>query len=98
MNMPKSCEYCDFISTFTTECGLGCRCNIGNFEFWDYSKKQDNCPLAEVPTSHGRLIDVDALNQKIIETVNSGKPDKKFTARDVIQLIENAHIIIEAEE
>jgi hypothetical protein len=57
-----------------------------------------NCPLVEVPTPHGRLIDVDALNQKIIEAVNSGKPDEKFTARDVIQIIENAHIIIEAEE
>lgn len=61
-------------------------------------RRCDNCPLVEIPTPHGQLIDVDALQRKIIETVNSGDPDEQFTARDVIQLIENAPTIIEAEE
>lgn len=54
-------------------------------------------PVEKVFTPHGRLIDIDALQRKIIETVNSGEPDEQFTALDVIQLIENAPTIIEAE-
>ncbi len=61
MEMPKACEWCSFISTFTTESGLGCRCEVEKFEFWDYSKRQENCPLVEVPTPHGRLIDENEL-------------------------------------
>lgn len=67
MEMPKACEWCSFISTFTTESGLGCRCEVEKFEFRDYSKRQENCPLVEVPTPHGRLIDADALMECRLE-------------------------------
>ena len=65
MEMPKACEWCSFISTFTTESGLGCRCEVEKFEFWDYSKRQENCPLVEIPTPHGRLIDADELKKNM---------------------------------
>lgn len=102
MKMPKSCLDCDLT---TSICG-SLYCIVGKQSDWQlidleeiiYSEsRHPKCPLVPLPEKHGRLIDVDALNQKIIEVVNSGKSDEKFTARDVIQLIENAPVIIEAE-
>ena len=95
MDMPESCLKCPF--TYEGDCTA----KEGLFEIYLLDKtlteRHPDCPLVEVHTPHGRLIDVDALKQQIIETVNSGKPDEKLTARDVIQLIENAPTIIEAE-
>lgn len=71
MEMPKACEWCSFISTFTTENGLGCRCEVEKFEFWDYSKRQENCPLVEVPTPHGRLIDEEAIYNNVKSRCNN---------------------------
>ena len=89
MKMPKACEWCSFISTFTTESGLGCRCEVEKFEFWDYSKRQENCPLVEVPTPHGRLIDADRFLDWLEE----------FHPNDVVIMsgVKNAKTIIEAE-
>ena len=89
MEMPKACEWCSFISTFTTESGLGCRCEVEKFEFWDYSKRQENCPLVEVPTPHGRLIDADRFLDWLEE----------FHPNDVVIMsgVKNAKTIIEAE-
>lgn len=91
MDMPKACERCRFISTFSTECGLGCRCEISNSEFWDYTKRQDNCPLIEIPTPHGRLIDADAACKKY-------KDEVLLIAELAYRKIRNAPTIIEAEE
>lgn len=108
MDFPKSCATCkllsqivnsSFIKNESAFCiGYFCKGLDENNVIKNTLVRLPNCPLVEIPRPHGRLIDVDALNQKIIETVNSGKPDEKFTARDVIQLIENAPTIIEAEE
>ena len=88
--MPKACEWCSFISAFTTESGLGCRYEVKKFEFRDYSKRQENCPLVEVPTPHGRLIDADAL-LKIIE-------ESGMLTTGICRAINVAPTIIEAEE
>ena len=95
MDMPKRCLDCPCYDWSDEVCrgeGVAEAFIIENSE-----ERSEFCPLIEIPTPHGRLIDVDALNQKIIETVNSGKPDENFTARDVIQLIEYAPTTIEAE-
>ena len=90
MEMPKACEWCSFISTFTTESGLGCRCEVEKFEFWDYSKRQENCPLVEIPTPHGRLIDADEIEKCVHEWYDVGE----YVFADTIR---NADTIIEAE-
>ena len=89
MGMPKACEWCSFISTFTTESGLGCRCEVEKFEFWDYSKRQENCPLVEVPLPHGRLIDAD----KFLEWLKEFYPNSVA----IMSGVKNAKTIIEAE-
>jgi hypothetical protein len=105
MDLPKSCATCKLIcqdtaykiSTFEQVITYFCKELDENNVIQNTLIKLPNCPLVEIPTLHGRLIDVDALQQKIIDTVNSGEPNEKFTARDVIQLIEYAPTIIEAE-
>ena len=50
-----------------------------------------NCPLVEVPTPHGRLINADRLKRQV--------EGRSWKARDkFIELIDNAPTIIEAEE
>ena len=98
MEMPKACEWCSFISTFTTESGLGCRCEVEKFEFWDYSKRQENCPLVEVPTPHGRLIDADELKKKLEKHREMcGDIELAHGIDEAIRILENTTIIIEAE-
>ena len=51
MEMPQNC----------TECHARCRLYLNGRKF-----RHPNCPLIEVPTPHGRLIDADALLNKTI--------------------------------
>ena len=68
MKMPKSCDSCDLIQ-FDDE-GLEAHCPLSPYYRWcgtppDY--RPEGCPLVEVPTPHGRLIDADALMECRLE-------------------------------
>ena len=65
MKMPSSCNGCLFghwLNPYKVVC-----CELLNFKEYpaDYTgykaKRLDKCPLVEVPTPHGRLIDADRL-------------------------------------
>lgn len=71
MEMPKNCAECEFHqSGYPDWCDLSIRArDIHNTEI-----RQEWCPLVEVPTPHGRLIDADELYEKIsllFQDVNS---------------------------
>lgn len=58
MEMPKECEFCFLVE----------KCEQRHYEMMkdedgDYMLRlvKDNCPLVEVPTPHGRLIDADEI-------------------------------------
>ena len=53
MEMPKNCYICDDMFLLST-----IKCECPNFVL---NERPSNCPLIEVPESHGRLIDADAL-------------------------------------
>ena len=62
MKMPKSCDSCDLIQFDDEE--LEAHCPLSPYYRWcgtppDY--RPEGCPLVEVPTPHGRLIDADEL-------------------------------------
>lgn len=89
MEMPKSCDVCEYCNddyicnNFVADCyGL---------DVSDYVRcRHDDCPLVEVPTPHGRLIDADAL---------TGEQYKEGNLMVVeMDAIEDAPTIIEAEE
>ena len=63
MKLPRSCSTCRF-SYFTV--GIRKRCEISGDEINPLINcRETNCPLVEVPTPHGRLIDVTTLKNKI---------------------------------
>lgn len=63
INKPKNCRVCDFNSS---DCF--CKINHGKIDrdFWDCDKP---CPIVEVPTPHGDLIDI---NSKITIGIKDG--------------------------
>lgn len=84
--MPLMCEECPCYDCDDYSCKATGR---GVIEY-RYHGRPDNCPLVEVPTPHGRLIDADAFLKWL----------KEFHPSDVAIMsgIKNARTIIEAEE
>lgn len=89
MNMPKSCHDCamryiaigyDFECVFTND-------HVGDC----IERRLANCPLEEVHTPHGRLIDANELSISVLKAMNNGDDS-------VIGLIDKSPTIIEAEE
>ena len=95
IKMPKCCADCpcfyDFISCQALFDGTD---DFSMSGFDEFKERLPNCPLAEVPTPHGRLIDADAL-------IKHMKRDPLFPLVDrygVTNVIQAASTIIEAEE
>ena len=91
--MPKSCEECPFLD----DIGPYATCTLTN-EYLALAPKTENwrlydCPLIEVPTPHGRLIDADALRKSFKESVD--ECDKWV---DEMRKSENDEIAIRAEQ
>lgn len=64
MMMPKHCMDCPFMaSRDNDDCILQSAEANENFENWEQMKAR--CPLVEVPSPHGRLIDAAELQQDI---------------------------------
>lgn len=105
MKMPKYCMECKFcgcgsINEFEYWCGLtgSCLGAIGDIELWEDMMAAD-CPLIEVPTSHGRLVDADEF-RKVVDGLPScynGFSDA-YDKSYIIGLIDEMPTIIKAEE
>ena len=87
---PKECWNCRFLDRNVYDCEL-----MLDKDYEDFYIQYANCPLVEVPTSHGRLIDADELMTEVMDS------DLDHLQRDdwkeVIQILEDAPTIIEAE-
>jgi hypothetical protein len=68
MEMPNSCAECkpEWRSSLVSKEGARCYCRIakqyGSLEIAN-QRRMDFCPLVEVPTPRGRLIDADKLHK-----------------------------------
>lgn len=63
--MPKSCDKCDFIA-YDDEYEYECWCPIIRSNVEEYTEnKPARCPLVDVATPHGRLIDADKYLNKV---------------------------------
>ena len=66
MNMPRSCANCEWSSLSKMDLGMSIYCKLakktGNLEVAK-NFRVEFCPLVEVPTPHGRLIDADAMKK-----------------------------------
>ena len=76
MEMPALCQECDLY--------IEGACYAKGYR--DYRSimdmsKPDDCPLIEVPTPHGRLIDADALIADLVKYQNMLDPERRENAR-----------------
>lgn len=99
MEMPTGCKDCDLLVVAEQ---IGEYCPINSYLTWynlndviDY--RPDNCPLVEIPTPHGRLIDADRLIAILKSTTTISQSDYDVF-NHILGLIEHQPIIIEAEE
>ena len=108
MKMPHDCEVCPCLQYFpvgTFACGVThTMIGIGD--------KLKDCPLVEVPTPHGRLIDADALMREFEKAQNTMKQHGQeyscsflSTSQEIStewycveDILDNAPTVIEAEE
>lgn len=100
MDMPGSCDRCKFICSARVVRNTtlpGYVCALGDFDIDDYRLRHKDCPLSEIPTPHGRLIDADVL----INDLQGLRKLFPSTGMDyiggVISLVQNTPAIIEAE-
>lgn len=67
MEMPEGCWDCELGGVYTyRDANDVCieekyRCSVTFCPVKDLAKRHEKCPLIEVPTHHGRLIDADAI-------------------------------------
>lgn len=66
MEMPKSCWFCNFCRAYDEpNQGFFCVAIEADLHRSNIQKKRsDDCPLVEVPTPHGDLIDREVMNCK----------------------------------
>ena len=99
MSLPRSCSTCRF-SYFTV--GIKKRCEISGDEVNPLiDQRETNCPLSEIPTPHGRLIDADELFFKTdgIKGWDYGdESDMAISAAEALSAIDDSPTVIEAEE
>ena len=109
MKMPENCYQCRFYNSPCAQCRIIGRTymNMSN----QPSIRPEWCPVVEVPTPHGRLIDADELKERIAATYYS-QEEKDQAPRDdipwmngcntkvkeVCGMTDDAPTVIEAEE
>ena len=74
MEMPKSCYRCPMANDDFYLCGATEKYLENDSE----ERRPDWCPLVEIPTPHGRLIDADAVNKAMDERIEKLKDDKSI--------------------
>lgn len=93
---PKACMDCRFLDRFFYDCIL-----MGVKDYEDYDTQYANCPLIEVQTPHGRLIDADAFDERV--RVAGGMSEEELTedfkdgVQTVLYMLSKQPTIIEAE-
>lgn len=87
MEMPISCEKCPLCYDYLN-------CSIDDSLQMFLYNRHPNCPLVEIPTPHGRLIDASELIKSYMKGTKTDIDD----FYDTIDIIDNAPTILEAEE
>jgi hypothetical protein len=91
MKFPKNCMECElrFIAR-----GLDTECIFSNDVVDDCTDRRlYRCPLVELPTPHGRLIDADSL----IEYINKELKGDEYIQRMFRRIVKSRPTVIEAE-
>lgn len=100
MKMPSGCNKCDLVGTFVESTTFYCPFCI-NDTCWDEFEgipeyRLEDCPLIEIKTPHGRLIDADRLLRDNADFADRDfiHPSSEVTLRE---LIDDAPTVIKEE-
>ena len=95
MEMPHDCDSCKVSDIL--DCTLWKPMDIG--------ERHPECPLVEVPTPHGDLIDRDILEQELINGIKAGNFEEGYehyaninNMDDCVECVRYADTVIEAED
>lgn len=95
-NKPDRCANCPFMDRITYDCML----MYENY-YPDFETQYNNCPLVEIPTPHGRLIDATFEENHYASMLLNPTPDvteqDKHKAKIIIDALHMARTVIEAE-
>ena len=118
MTFPDMCACCDFCGGLIFPGGIyTCGCPVDGIhganitQYIEDDCRHPDCPLVDVPTPHGRLVDVDAFKadygmkddcadceKEIHGKVKSCEYDRTYSKMDFCSWIGDADVVIEAEE
>lgn len=101
MKIPVSCYECPMAEEMDMQEDWH-KCKLLNKEFYSWDVTEDTkeyhrpkeCPLVEVPTPHGRLIDEDELHKN----VTKAHAYEHLSVKRIIAMIHKSPTVIEAEE
>lgn len=101
MNMPRHCGECSLLNSDEGYDCYWCGYEDGLLYTWNSDdipiERPHKCPLVEVPTPHGRLIDVDMIPMdKQLEACGNGKYKSILVAYE--NNIDATPTVIESEE
>ena len=91
MEMPKSCRDCPFP---TEEMWGAYKCQYAH-KWGDDENRADDCPLIEISTPHGRLIDADKIEYHFNVNENTAMEGCEFVTKGEIDRVPT---IVEKEE
>lgn len=89
MEMPKTCNDCGLRDSF--DCWI-----TDSYIEARFSKRNEDCPLVEIPTPHGRLIDIKSVEDGKFVTV--GNDYQRWWNGALESVIDNAPTVIEGSE
>ena len=95
LDIPRNCRECPIMHEYK---GMDI-CTVP-FRRIDNSYTRDKpewCPLVEVSTPHGRLIDGDYLKEHITACATNGRPLHKMELSELLEAIDDVPTVIEEE-
>lgn len=111
MEMPRNCMSCPFPAVGVD--AYYCHCPTQDGKEYDFKCAEtipDDCPLVEIPTPHGRLIDVDEFKadysmkndcaeceKELRYSSRSCEYDRIYSKMDFCGWLDDAEAVIEAE-
>ncbi len=103
MELPTGCKFCAMMRYYPSNGNVWCNATNRRMQYKDsvLSTRQEFCPLVEVKTSHGRLIDADAFDERV--RVAGGMSEEELTedfkdgVQTVLYMLSKQPTIIEAE-
>ena len=110
MEMPKNCAECEWGKYVGNERSMCLRVSMTDDAVMMAEHRADFCPLIEVPTPHGRLIDADKLEKGFKRAIGTYLPKDPTRHMDIVDgsecrgwtqaltAVQEAKTVIEAED